>query len=218
MCIRDRRYRYTRPNIFQPSSCIALVYQSICSRTIADRLQYNWIAEKNLAEYNLCTISYYWKTISTVVSLVPNSPSPSSDKIVYYSSVKNVYFSIENTLNEKKCNRPGLPNSWNSAWPGISKTWNFVYNGRRRRTLAPSYWNNFETSIYLHALRIPPILIPLCRKSLLPSWTLARRRSGSGWSARSPVSPGSTGSATSTTNPTPVLALAPTQNSVSQTR
>ena len=35
-----------RPNFSQPSSCIALVYQSACSRTIADRLLYDWIAEK----------------------------------------------------------------------------------------------------------------------------------------------------------------------------
>ena len=36
---------HTRPNFSQPSSRIALVYQSVCSRTIADRLQYDWITE-----------------------------------------------------------------------------------------------------------------------------------------------------------------------------
>ena len=34
------------PKFIQSSSRIALVYQSVCSRTIADRLQYNWIAKK----------------------------------------------------------------------------------------------------------------------------------------------------------------------------
>ena len=33
---------------FQASSRIALVYQSVCSRTIADRLYSDWIVEKNL--------------------------------------------------------------------------------------------------------------------------------------------------------------------------
>ena len=38
----------TRPKIFRPSSRTALVYQPACSRTIADQLLYDWIAEKNL--------------------------------------------------------------------------------------------------------------------------------------------------------------------------
>ena len=38
----------TRATYFQPSSCIALIYQSTRSCTIADRLQYEWAAEKNL--------------------------------------------------------------------------------------------------------------------------------------------------------------------------
>ena len=31
---------------FQPSSCILVVYQSVCSHAIADQLQYDWIAEE----------------------------------------------------------------------------------------------------------------------------------------------------------------------------
>ena len=34
----------------EPSSHIALVFQSFCSRTIADRIYYNRIAEKDLVE------------------------------------------------------------------------------------------------------------------------------------------------------------------------
>ena len=34
-------------SVTDPSSRIALVYQSFCCRTIADRLNYDWIAEKN---------------------------------------------------------------------------------------------------------------------------------------------------------------------------
>ena len=37
--------RHPHPNFFQSSSCIALVYQSFCSRTIADQLYYDRIAE-----------------------------------------------------------------------------------------------------------------------------------------------------------------------------
>ena len=37
----------TRPKHFQPSSCIALVYQLLFCHTIADRLHYDWIAEKD---------------------------------------------------------------------------------------------------------------------------------------------------------------------------
>ena len=37
----------TRPNFSQPSCHIALIYQSVCSCTIVDRLLYDWIAEKN---------------------------------------------------------------------------------------------------------------------------------------------------------------------------
>ena len=33
-------------NFFQPCCAIALVYQSFCSHMIADRFQYDWIAEK----------------------------------------------------------------------------------------------------------------------------------------------------------------------------
>ena len=40
--------RSTRPNYFQPYNCIAIVYQSICYRKIADQLYFNRIAEKNL--------------------------------------------------------------------------------------------------------------------------------------------------------------------------
>ena len=40
----------TSPNFSQPSSRMALVYQSFFSRMIADRLLYDWIAEKNLVE------------------------------------------------------------------------------------------------------------------------------------------------------------------------
>ena len=36
---------------FHPSSRIALVYQLFCSRATADRLYYDWIAEKNLVEW-----------------------------------------------------------------------------------------------------------------------------------------------------------------------
>ena len=44
----------TRPNFFEPCSHIALIYQSFCCRTIADRLFYNWIAEKNMdGQFNL---------------------------------------------------------------------------------------------------------------------------------------------------------------------
>ena len=39
-----------RPNFSQPSSCIALVYRSFFSRTIANQLLYDWIAEKKLFE------------------------------------------------------------------------------------------------------------------------------------------------------------------------
>ena len=45
----------TRPNIFHPSSRFAVVYQSFCSRTTADRLYYDWIAEKNLVEQLYCS-------------------------------------------------------------------------------------------------------------------------------------------------------------------
>ena len=38
------------PNFSPPSSRIALVYQSFSSHTIADCLQYDWIAEKKLVE------------------------------------------------------------------------------------------------------------------------------------------------------------------------
>ena len=38
----------SRPNFSQPSSRIALVYQSFFSRTIADRLYYDWMVEKNM--------------------------------------------------------------------------------------------------------------------------------------------------------------------------
>ena len=38
----------SRPIFFQASFRIALVYQSICCRTITNRLYYNWIDEKNL--------------------------------------------------------------------------------------------------------------------------------------------------------------------------
>ena len=38
---------HTRPNLSQPSSRFGLVYQSVCSRTIANILNYDWIAEKN---------------------------------------------------------------------------------------------------------------------------------------------------------------------------
>ena len=34
--------------MFPPSSRIALVYQSVCSRTIADQLLYDWITEKKV--------------------------------------------------------------------------------------------------------------------------------------------------------------------------
>ena len=37
----------TRSNFSQPFSCIAIVFQWVCSHTMADRLYYNWIAEKN---------------------------------------------------------------------------------------------------------------------------------------------------------------------------
>ena len=43
-------FSLTRPNFSQPSSRIALVYQSFCSRMIADRLLYDWITEKKLVE------------------------------------------------------------------------------------------------------------------------------------------------------------------------
>ena len=47
----------TRPNFLQPSSHIALVYQSVCSGTMADQLYYDWIA-KNISErvtqYHAC--------------------------------------------------------------------------------------------------------------------------------------------------------------------
>ena len=43
--------RSTRQKFSQPSSCIALVYQSFCSRAIADRLYSDWIVQKNLVEY-----------------------------------------------------------------------------------------------------------------------------------------------------------------------
>ena len=56
----------TRPNFSQPSSRIAFVYQSFCSRTIADRLLYDWIAEKYLVEL----FSIYLTCIS--VSLAPS--------------------------------------------------------------------------------------------------------------------------------------------------
>ena len=36
---------HTRPNFCWPSSRIALVYESFCSRTIADQLLYDWITE-----------------------------------------------------------------------------------------------------------------------------------------------------------------------------
>ena len=52
----------TRPNFSQPSSRIALVYQSFCSHTIADWLLYDWITKK-LAEkqpaYHLLELATY---------------------------------------------------------------------------------------------------------------------------------------------------------------
>ena len=44
------KYPATRPNFSPPISRIALVYQSFCSRTVEDRLQYDWIAEKKMVE------------------------------------------------------------------------------------------------------------------------------------------------------------------------
>ena len=38
----------SRPIFFPPSSRIAFVYQSVCRRTISDRLYYDWIVEKKL--------------------------------------------------------------------------------------------------------------------------------------------------------------------------
>ena len=46
---------HTRPKFSQPSSRFALVYQLVCSRTTADRLYYDWIAEKIGREYAGCT-------------------------------------------------------------------------------------------------------------------------------------------------------------------
>ena len=46
----DRSTSNTRPNFSHPSSRFAVVYQSFCSRMIADRLYYDWIAGKNLVE------------------------------------------------------------------------------------------------------------------------------------------------------------------------
>ena len=34
----------SRPNIFSPSSGIVLVFQSFCYRTIADQLEFDWMA------------------------------------------------------------------------------------------------------------------------------------------------------------------------------
>ena len=39
--------------IFSVLSRIAVVYQSVCCRTIADRLKYNWIAEKKSGQVGL---------------------------------------------------------------------------------------------------------------------------------------------------------------------
>ena len=41
----------TRPNFSQPFSRFAVVYQSVCCRTITDRLQYDCIRGKNLVEH-----------------------------------------------------------------------------------------------------------------------------------------------------------------------
>ena len=41
----EKKTRHTRLNLFQLSSRIALVFQSVCSRTITDRLYYDWVAE-----------------------------------------------------------------------------------------------------------------------------------------------------------------------------
>ena len=41
----------TRPNFFQSSSHIALVYQSCCSRTTANQFYSDWMVVKNLDGY-----------------------------------------------------------------------------------------------------------------------------------------------------------------------
>ena len=46
--VQSTYYVHTRPIIFQSSCRIALIYKSARSRTIADALCYDWIAEKNL--------------------------------------------------------------------------------------------------------------------------------------------------------------------------
>ena len=46
----ERGLLHDPSNFFHPSSRIALVYQSFCSQATADRLYYDWIAEKNLVE------------------------------------------------------------------------------------------------------------------------------------------------------------------------
>ena len=66
---------YTSPNFSQPSSRIALVYQSVCSRTIADRLQYGWMAEKNWSStsyrlFSLWSCNIPWHVASIAASVL----------------------------------------------------------------------------------------------------------------------------------------------------
>ena len=50
-------YTWTRPNFSQPSIRIALIYQSFFSRTKADRLLHDWIAEINLVDSMILLLS-----------------------------------------------------------------------------------------------------------------------------------------------------------------
>ena len=96
-----------RSNFSQPSSGIALAYQSFCSRRIVDRLYCNWIAEKIWTGRLLCQLNYL------------SIDSGFSNKICYSDPV--VFNSIchrtraKRLVGGKKFGRVGQ--SFSQSWP-----------------------------------------------------------------------------------------------------
>ena len=90
----------TRPNFSQPSSRIALVYQSFCSRTIADRLLYDGIAEKNGRVITLPALPKTVKTIEPFPIIYEESISSPYSKLL---KMKDVKCSLESKNNGYLC-------------------------------------------------------------------------------------------------------------------
>ena len=119
-----RRRQFTRSNFYQPSSHIALVYQSFCCRTIADRLYYDWIAEK------------IWTT-GGVVFISSHFASPrQTDRHLVLQSLAQLIA------------RPA--HAWNKTTQ--RKFLEFVRNGINIGTYVRIICNSFNNCIFLAAL------------------------------------------------------------------